>query len=122
MLVRTLFATVALGCVCMLGCSGEPKQDGDKKDAHAKDKVGHDADHDANHGANHDANHDHGATKTPQPTDTAAPVKYEPYDAAKWAPDPGKAKPNAWRPEDSELSKTGESVFNALKKAVKGSE
>ena len=102
MIVRTLFVAIAVGTMCLVGCGGDGKKDGDAK----KDNAGKQTN------AGNEVAENPNKGNTPDPS---APVK--PFVAAEWAPDPGKANPDAWRPEES---KTGSSIFSALKNAVVG--
>ena len=107
MTMRTLLGLLALTGVCLLGCGDKKKDDAKdkstKKDAAAKKDVNE-------------------AAKKPNKSEPVETVQYEPYDAKKWAPDPGQADPNAWNPQDSKAGKVSGAVFNALFRAVTSSD
>jgi hypothetical protein len=105
MIMRTLFGMFALAGVCLVGCTSDDKKNDDAKDKSTKTEA-------------KDDNRQPEQIKQPEPVENA---NYEPYDAKTWRPDPGKADPNAWKPQDSKATKAGSAIFNALKRAVTGS-
>ena len=105
MVLRTLFAAMLVGGVFTLGCSSDKKDDEAPQGTPDKNQ------------ANADGTD---TPKQPAATSTAAREDFGEFSVEKWAPDPGQANPDAWRPEESEIGKATESVFGAFGRALRG--